>query len=165
MADRRLTRAGQDPQRVLAEELAFYDEIRGQQGDDPQVIYERGMAARRAGDVHRLLDEPREAEDAYHEAIGLLAGLAELDPHAADYRRDLAAAHNGLAQLWQTAGRLGEAERELRMGAQLFETLAADDPKDVDYRRQLGVLWNNLAVQLNQQNRIADAEAAHQQRA
>ena len=44
-ADRRLTRAGRDPQKLLLEELAFFDEIRAQPGDDPQIHYEQGMAA------------------------------------------------------------------------------------------------------------------------
>ncbi len=96
-ADRRLTRAGQDPQRLLAEELAFFEEIQNQPGDDPQIRYERAIAGRRAGDVERLLGKTPEARATYQNAIRLLSDLAASDPSVADYRRDLAAAHDGLA--------------------------------------------------------------------
>ena len=161
-ADRRLTRAGQDPQRLLREELAFYNEIRAQPGAETPVRYERAMAARRGGDVYRLLGEKEQAERAYREALNLLNELVAAAPQATGYRRDLAAAHNGLAQLCQETERMEEAERQFRAGADLLERLSAEAPGDADFRGQLAVLWNNLGIQFSRQGRLPEAEAAQQ---
>ncbi|HEY2840056.1 MAG TPA: serine/threonine-protein kinase [Pirellulales bacterium] len=162
-ADRRLTRAGRDPQRLLQEELAFFDEIRAQPDDDPQARYEKGMAARRAGDVHRLMGNAQYAERAYNDAIAKLSALAEAAPNVTDYRRDLAAAHDGLAQLDQSTGKLDEAERHSRAGLKLLTRLAEEEPAEPDYRRQMGVVWNNLAIQLSRAERLDEALDAHRQ--
>jgi len=162
-ADRRLTRAGRDPRHTLEEELAFFDEIRAQPGDEPQIRYEQGMAARRAGDVHRLLGNNLYAQRAYDDAINLLTALAEASPAEQGYRRDLASAHNGLALLHETTGQLDKAERHAREGIKLLEQLAAEAPDEPDYRRQLGVVWNNLAIQFSRAGNLPAALEAHQQ--
>jgi len=161
-ADRRLNRAGQDPLRLLVEELEFYDEIRQQPGDSAEIRYEKAMADRRAGDIHRMLGNTEPAQEAYLEAIGLLGVLAAADPNVDYYRRDLAAAHNGLAQLWEAAGRLSESEQQYRAGLHLFEQLSAEYPAEFDFRRQQGVLWNNLAIQLVHAGRKPEAEESYQ---
>jgi len=162
VADRRLTRAGQDPQRLLAEELSFYDEIRKQPGSDAQILYERGLAARRAGDILRLMGNVPQSEHAYAEAIRLLEGLAATVPESEDYRRDLAASHNGLAQLWQETDRAAESEGHYLAGAKLLAQLAAERPADTDFPRQLGVVWNNLGIYLSRAGRLDEAAAAHE---
>jgi len=161
-ADRRLSRAGRDPQRLLEEELAFFAEIRAQKDDDPQARYEKGLAARRAGDVHRKMGNPQYAERAYNDAVKLLTELSNASPDVVDYQRDLAASHDSRAQLFQSTGDFEQAERDARAAIKLLAKLAEDNPAEPDYRRQLGVVWNNLAIQLGRADRLTDALAAQQ---
>ena len=96
-----------------------------------------------------MMGNTKFAERAYEDAISLLTALADASPDVVGYRRDLASAHDGLAQLYEAIGKFDESERHSRDGIRLLAQLAAEEPDEADYRRQLGVLWNNLAIQFS----------------
>lgn len=162
-AERRLNRAGQDPQRLLEEELTFYNEIRAQPDDDPEAQYEKALAARGAGKVYRMMGNAQPAERAYNDALSKLTELSQAFPSEAKYQRGLAATHDSLAQHYQSTGENEQADVHSRAALKLLAKLSEQEPAEPDYRRQMGVVWNNLAIQLNRTSKTAEAIDAHHQ--
>ena len=163
-ADRRIDRVGQDPRAMLGEELAFFNGIRRQAGDDPEIEYERAMAARRVGEIYRMLGQKELARAACDEAVERHAGLAEAFPDKPVYRRDLAAAYNTRGRLLGATGQVDAARREFEKAVGLFEALVTESGGDLDYLCQEALTWNNLAVLESREKRL-DAAAADHQRA
>jgi len=155
-ARRRIEQAGQPPEQMLTEELAFFEEIRRQPDEGAASRYERALASRLSGDVCRKLGRPADALQAYTEAETLLTALAKTDS-SPPYRRDLAGVFNQRSMIYQDQGDWVRADECLKKGLALFEQLAKDSGDDPDFVRHQAVLLNNLGVLANRRN---DPEAA-----
>jgi len=149
--------------RAQADELEFYDEILARPGDDPGDRYEKGLAARRAGDIHRNQQAFDKAAQSYDTAAQYLEGLVAEFPAQAEYRRDLAAVLGGRGNLAETQGQFAQAETAHRQALVAFEALLKQSPTEVDYARQLSVEWNNLAAALSHQGKFPEAFVAHEE--
>lgn len=104
-----------------------YQRFLAQRGDDPLVRWGAGRSLVRLADIEALLGQLEPAEQTYRRGLSFLDDLARLDPDNTDYRRDLAAAHQGLGVLLKDAGRYREAEGHLRTAVELRAAIEADD--------------------------------------
>jgi tetratricopeptide (TPR) repeat protein len=90
------------------------------------------------GNLLSAIGRPKEAEEAYREALAIRKQLAAEFPNRPDYRHELARNHNNLGNLLSAIGRPKEAEEAYREALAIRKQLAADFPNRPDYRQDLG---------------------------
>jgi tetratricopeptide (TPR) repeat protein/tRNA A-37 threonylcarbamoyl transferase component Bud32/ribosomal protein S27E len=149
---------------LLEKALSFYGDLLESRPTDPTVRKELALAHHRCGQIHFLLGRPREAEQSYRRAIGILDKMADGFPRSIDYRHHLAISHDFLAELLRVAGgRQEEAEQHYR-AALTHQTRLVQDPQSTpEMRRELTRTYNNLGILLMETNRLSEAEPAFRQ--
>jgi tetratricopeptide (TPR) repeat protein len=120
---------------LLLKARALYREFLAERGDDPTVRREAGRLSSRLGDIFEMLDENREAEQAYLQAIQLLSPTD--DPPLR--RRELARAQNNLGVLFKKMGRYKEADAALRAALRGRGQLADEFPDEAEFQRELAI--------------------------
>src|SRR5579872_2942553 len=100
---------------------------------------------------------PKEAEEAYGQALPLLEKLVADQPTVRSFRSDLANNLNHLAVLLQTTGRPDEAAAAYRRALALQERLAAELTSTPAYQHDLAGTLNNLAKLLTARGDPAEA--------
>jgi serine/threonine protein kinase len=147
--------------RVLLEKaLGFYQEFLREKRDDPAVRKETALAARRVGDIQRLLGRFDPALDAYHRAADLLGPLAADFPGEPVYAEALADCHNFRGEALRQTGRPREAADAYQEALRLQDALVARFPAEPDYRMERARTDYNLGILAKDTNQLADAEAA-----
>ncbi|MFO0869649.1 MAG: protein kinase [Pirellulales bacterium] len=86
------------------------------------------------------------AQEAYEEAVRLLAGLVGEFPNIPDYRNQLANALNGLGGVHQVAGRKDDARQALERARDGFESLLQDTSGSPELHSRLALTYANLAL-------------------
>jgi tetratricopeptide (TPR) repeat protein len=167
-----ITKVGQDARlrqhdlealrkQLLRSALGFYQKFAEQQrGDDPKVQAERGRAYLRLAFVTQQVGDNAEAVTLYEQAAALFDRLAADHPDVADYRRQLAVAHNDLGNLHLGAGRHERAEAQLRQALDVRRRSAEDSPGDADLQADLAASHVNLGAVYRITGRSSDAETA-----
>jgi tetratricopeptide (TPR) repeat protein len=79
------------------------------------------------------------------QAIALLSRLSKEYPANAEYRRELADAHNRLAEHRRTIGKYRDAVAERNKELRLRQRLAADHPEQPEYRRRVAITHIDVA--------------------
>ena len=157
-AARRISRSGDAPANPLREELAFMNQLRSEPGSDADSLHERALGAGWAGYIYSQLNEPAEAEKAFHESIAEFARLIEQFPQEPNCRSDHA---NFIARYAAFLSRNGDDEaalREFTKAVGLLEALHKEYPKDADVRFLLGAEYQNLAGVIGRLGGAADAD-------
>ena len=90
--------------------LGFYEELLRVEPDDPLVKWEAARAARRVGDIYRLLGRYPEALTAYDQAADRLRRL----PPGPGPRQEVALCHNYRGEVYRLTERPDEADAEYR---------------------------------------------------
>jgi serine/threonine protein kinase/tetratricopeptide (TPR) repeat protein len=147
--------------RFLLKALHYYEAFAQEQGADPALRHQAGVAYRRVGDIQSRLGKHADAEAAYNQAVHLQAALAAALPATPAYRRELAASLYNLGALLMNRGRRAEAEEAYRRALPVREQLAADFPTEPLYRWDLAKSHNNLGLLLEQTSRPKEAEQAY----
>jgi tetratricopeptide (TPR) repeat protein len=132
---------------LLERAQRFYAEFIKQQPTDEQLLGEMGLAHFRLGHIHRMLDNPTQAEAEYRSSVAQFEDLARRNPAAAEYRRSLASAHNWLGEtLRPVASQHDAAEREYGRALALQRELAAAAPGEAAYRQELARTLYNRGI-------------------
>ncbi|HEV3418078.1 MAG TPA: protein kinase, partial [Pirellulales bacterium] len=158
-SETRLNRAGEDFRSQLQDELDFYQDIYSQEGNDPEVRFEKALARKQAGNIWIKLRNFDEARASFETSLQLLDQLVAEAPDSLKYGRELAAAHAGEGSLEEAAGNDEVSEAQFRESLDLFEQLGQKAPNDALLRSAQGSLWNNLALLESRQKRFEEAEA------
>jgi tetratricopeptide (TPR) repeat protein/tRNA A-37 threonylcarbamoyl transferase component Bud32 len=145
-------------QAVLLDALGCYQELLKEKSDDPGVPYETGRAARRAGDIERLLGRQEAALEAYDQAQALLGRLVDDFPERASYRRELGCTHDSRGRLLQALGKLDEAEQSFNKAVARRRDLTEQFRNDPDYQRELAETLQRLGNLLRDTGRPEEAE-------
>jgi serine/threonine-protein kinase len=116
-----------------------------QQPHDPKRRERAATVFRFTANVHRLLNEPEEADRLYADAIRLEEGLAEQFPDELERRNRLSMILRDHASLQGNVGKLREAADSLHRAIEIAETLRAAEPKSPSYRRTLAAGFLSLA--------------------
>src|SRR5262249_49973703 len=144
----------------LEKALAFYQRFADEYRDDPAFQYDRGVAYRRVGDIHRRMGRHEQALTAYGKAAPILEQLVATPPGRAEYVRELARIVNNRGVVLKVTGRHPEAEADYRRAVQL--RLGLDQDGD-DQLRGLAESHLNLGLLLADTNHIPEAEKAYRQ--
>lgn len=163
---------------MLEQAHAFCLRLLEQNPDEPEVRLQVARAQRQVADIRQLQGELDAAEQAYDEALDMLAGLAGALPSEPRRRRELAAAHTNLANLHERRGAHQAAETHYREALGLWRELyasamkgstamattsSADDGPVDDYRRQLAVTLANLGAVLQRAGQADEAQQAYEE--
>src|SRR5262249_42699591 len=148
---------------LLQKALGYFQKFLQRRGSDPSRRYEVGRAHGRVADIHALLGEDAEAEQAYDRSIALLERLAAEQPAPA-YRRELARNANNRGVLRKRLGELSAAEEAPRQALQLRRRLVAELADDLDCRQERAASHYHLGTLLAPRDgRRAEAAEAYRQ--
>lgn len=145
--------------RLLEKALAFYEELRQIEADDPELTWQAARAARRVADIYRLLDRLDEARTAYVGALDRLRPLAAGGPYRAPARREQAECHTGLGEIERERGDPARAGLSYEEALAIQLELHADDKDQAGYRKDLSQSRYNLGIVAKNTSRPADAVA------
>ncbi len=151
-------RAEKTRQRLLEKALRFYEELSLVEADDPTLAWEAARAARRVGDIYRLLSRYSDAKEAYDNAtarIGRLRAAGRDDP---EIRREEALVHNWRGEVFRLTERLDEADAEYQKAAAIQTLLRDSDPGHADYALELAQSLYNRGIAAGTRRRYAEAE-------
>ncbi|MEZ6108328.1 MAG: serine/threonine-protein kinase [Pirellulaceae bacterium] len=160
LVESRLTRQSElsDADRALIngllpmwQEVAFHDD------DDLKSLATRADGHYRVARLNEWLGERDSAEAQFREAIGLRKQLIEQAPNEADYRRELALAHNSYAIFLRDNGELGSAEEHYRSTLDEVTRLVTDHPENISFQQDHAGWSNNLARLLARSGRPEQA--------
>jgi tetratricopeptide (TPR) repeat protein len=119
---------------LLEKAHVFYAGFVEQNGDDPSVLEEVGMAYKHLGEVCWSLGQHKQAEQAFRNAIDIFEELAHDFPNVARYRLEIVITKDGLAHALLYLGRHRESEQTFLQGRAIAEDLVADFPEVAEYR-------------------------------
>jgi serine/threonine protein kinase/tetratricopeptide (TPR) repeat protein len=146
----------------LLKALHFYEAFARENRDNPALRLETAKAYRRMGDIRRTLEEHRQAEEAYRQALDLQQQLTAAFPAAPEHQEELARSHNNLGLLLEHTGRLREAEQAYRQALERYEK-RGDDPPSATAREALAIARLNLGNVLELTGQTQEAEKAFRQ--
>jgi tetratricopeptide (TPR) repeat protein len=154
-----------DPARraLLVKALEFYQDVMGQEGDDPEARLEVGQAVADAGGIYEVLGDLSRARDHYAQAARALGELVDEFPTVPGYRHELALADLRLGRLLDDVGRHENAEKVLRQACDLLDRLSAEAPVEPAYRFDWARGNLSLGLSLASTGRVPEAEAAARQ--
>jgi tetratricopeptide (TPR) repeat protein len=143
--------------RLLKKAQAMYLEFLQQKHDSPRIRFQTARASRRVADIHRLLGDYREADDAYDDAIRRFDDLLAGDRGNKEYRRNLAACWNWRGEARRHLGDDAGAEQAYDRAKTLYEQLV-DDGRAPEDRRDLALAHMNLGILFGEKDRPAQAD-------
>ena len=147
---------------LVGDSLKFYEGFLKEQGTNPEVLFETGLAYLQFGDMQKMLGQDRAAEPAYLAAIRIFQNLGDSSPDNAEYRHNLAHSYNHLGNLLREKfGRIAEAEQAFRQALAITRKLNADFPDE--YTGWIAGRLNNIGITLHQTGRLAEAESVHRE--
>jgi len=144
-AARRITYVGDRSDQPLQSELAFFEAIRQQTGNDVAANHERALAAGWAGYIYSELNDFPASKQAFQQSIEGFQKLCEEFPKQIQYRQELA---NFIGRHGSALIRQGDdtaAAAEFKRSIEILDQLHAQDPQAVEYRLLLAAHNNNLA--------------------
>jgi tetratricopeptide (TPR) repeat protein len=135
----------------------------GQEGNDPTLRLEAGLAWRRVGSIYAYMGgQDAAAKHAHGESVALLEGLVAEDSRNPEYRLALAESQVQLANVMiyhMDDSDAGEAR--LRQARALQEELAAEHAGETAHYEALNQIEQGLAEVLHRRGKNADAEKAY----
>ncbi len=146
-------------QALLEKALAFYDELLRVEPDDPGLAWLGARAARRVGDIYRLLARHAEAIAAYDRAIERLTPFESNALPGTDPTREIADCHNFTGEIYRLKGEPNSAIAPYRRALAIQQELVKSHADNAGYRHDLSRTHYNLGVVAWQTNRATDAVA------
>ena len=132
---------------LLERAKGFYRVFIDRNPTDPTYLSERAAAHLRLGHIHRVLGDPRQAEQEYHEAIRQFEALAAGDQGRLDYRRAAGDAYNWLGEtLRPLADRRAAAADAYASALRVQEALAKGYPANRAFQEDLARTYYNRGI-------------------
>jgi tetratricopeptide (TPR) repeat protein len=138
---------------LLEKALGFYQEFLRVEAGDPAGRWEAARAARRVGDVYRLLGRYPESLAAYDRAADRLRRL----PAGPGPRQELALCYNYRGEVYRLTDKPDEADAEYRQAVAIQLALAEEHPGHPQYTRELAQSYDNRGIVATNSGRYADA--------
>lgn len=147
-------------QELLEKASTLYEELAQEHSGNLDVRRDTALAWFRLGEIHRMRDQHREAEQAYGEAINRQEALRRDDPAQPGHQQDLANSHNWLGELLRERGQPPDmVERHYRIARELQQELVKNDAENANYRMELARSHYNLAIIERETDRLLEARA------
>jgi tetratricopeptide (TPR) repeat protein len=147
---------------LIASSRAFRHYLE-QEPDDPELRRRTAQVYRYTANVLRQTSQPRQAEELYRDAIGLLEGLCADDPGDRDDARKLAETLRDQASLQARQGQLGRAADSLRQALAVHERLLGETPARAPASQGVAISLLDLSQVEHRRGQIAAATKTAQQ--
>lgn len=131
---------------LLEEALGLSQELLRIEGAGVAVREQTGLAAKRVGDIQRLLGRYEEAEASYSQALGYLVPLQQEESARADFARYVAECHNGLGEGLRLRSRPDDAAAAYRRAIDIGQVRAANILTDSAMRKEMARARYNLGI-------------------
>ncbi len=154
----------EEAEAIYREVLAIHEKLQSRFSNEPK--FRRELARSHINTAQVLLSAGlhHEADKLYGWGFGLFHELISESPEQVEYRAELARMElYSWGHPLQTAGRLDEAEKALRLGQQLAGELAALHPETGDYRLQMAHSHHGLGNILWDKGRRQDSEREYRE--
>lgn len=148
---------------ILERALGYYVEFLEEKSDDPKLRGETAIAARRVGDIHRLLGQQAEAQKSYGKAIELLTSLIISQPEKVVYAQALADSYNNLGEAQRRNNEPAAALTSYEKASEIYQKLDGQAGKDPTFRLGLARALYNRGIVLQSMGRAAEAVREHNQ--
>ncbi|QEL16502.1 serine/threonine-protein kinase [Limnoglobus roseus] len=152
-------RAEQTRRALLEKAMRFYQELLSVEAGDPSVAWEAARAARRTGDIYRLLGRYPDARTAYDQAAARFEKLRLAGRDDAEFWREVALVHNWRGEVCRLTEQLDAAEAEYTTAAEIQSRLRVASPDAPAPALDLAQSFYNRGIVAGQKGRYADAEA------
>jgi serine/threonine protein kinase/tetratricopeptide (TPR) repeat protein len=134
---------------LIAKALDYLDRLAADASDDVSLQRELIEGYLKVGDLQGNLYGPnlgdqRGAAASYGRALQIAQAVHGADPGSVKSRRDVARAHQKLAELLSSGGDATEAITRFRAALEIFEAIAASDPADRQAALDLLSAWDRL---------------------
>jgi serine/threonine protein kinase len=146
---------------LLQKAQIFYQEfVEEEISNDPAVRQEMGRAYKRLADIHQMLGQVEQAEQAFRQAVALFEALSSEFPSVPEYRRDL-----GVALFWLSVllkNNIQDKQEALKMYRRSFDLraeLVDEFPTVPEYLSELAHCHVDLGLVLSDLGRHEEALA------
>jgi serine/threonine protein kinase/tetratricopeptide (TPR) repeat protein len=129
--------------RLLESAVKHYEEIRGQNGDDPRVLHELARAYVRLADVNKVMGSLEDALAAAQRSVDLFENLVNEHPAVAEYQSGLAAACEWLSIV---PNEPAAKRQSVRRALSIRQELLRKEPDNAAYLSGLAMSYYNSAV-------------------
>ncbi|MEM1068246.1 MAG: protein kinase [Planctomycetota bacterium] len=130
---------------LLQDAVAFYEELKEEASDDPELQAETAIARGRVGNLQSLLDQLDEATIELQQSIESLTSLVDQYPDRPKYRRALANSYANLANVHVRKGEMNDAMKRQEEAVDQFRIVADMDPENGEYKVDLASNLDELA--------------------
>jgi serine/threonine-protein kinase len=131
---------------LLVKALRFYQNFLQEKSDDPALRRKTAKAWKRVADISRLLRDDKPAEEAYEQAIALLAALIQENPGDGELRQLLAESHNFRGEVLRLTDRPAQAKEAYEEALRIQRQLVEDFPEVPTYRQDQARTLYNLGI-------------------
>ncbi len=132
---------------LLGKAKDYYVKFTKDKPDSEKLRNDLARAHHRLGDIHRLLEEPREAVNEYQEAAAQFESLAKEYPGNAEYRQALGNAYNWLGVTLTSQPDLGaKAETAFADALGVQQELVRASPNNTQYKQELARSFYNRGI-------------------
>jgi tetratricopeptide (TPR) repeat protein len=146
---------------LLNKALAFNEEFLRESSDDPDLLGEVALSYKRAGNIHQLLGDLKQAHQYYRQAIDLFGRLATAAPDNTENQVQLANCWARLGDVCQQTADRHEAEGAMRQALAAQRALTRRLPEDRRQQQLLASYQNNWGLLMADLGKPAEAEEAH----
>jgi tetratricopeptide (TPR) repeat protein len=143
---------------LLQSALPFYQDFVRRRPNDPYLRAQWGQAWVRLAILSAELGSRQEAIGHGEQALAIFERLTRDHPDVADYREELARAHNQLGDLYRLTDQLPRAEQAYAKARDLRKQLADAAPAQARYQSDLAASYANLGNLYCETNRLAQAK-------
>jgi tetratricopeptide (TPR) repeat protein len=112
--------------------------------DSPKIRHRRALTLLSLAQNYEKLGQTDRRMDRAQEARSLLEHLVDLDARNPAWRHDLGIAHNAVADVLLTRGKVVDALAEYRKGLAIFTALSDELPANTDVKRELSVSYERI---------------------
>ena len=148
---------------LLKSAATAYESFTEQQGDDPEIVAERGRALGRLAELTAATGTRREALDLFQESVAVLEPLVRREPPVPEYQRALAVSLNNLGREYQRGRETQLAEQTYLRARTLRKALVRLEPSKLALQGELASTLGNLALLYQGTERLADAETTFEE--
>jgi tetratricopeptide (TPR) repeat protein/tRNA A-37 threonylcarbamoyl transferase component Bud32 len=151
-------RAEKTRQALLEKALRFYQDLLAVEVGDPGVEWEAARAARRVGDIDRLLGRYSAALEAYDQATARIGRLRVGGRDDAELQREDALVDNWRGEVFRLQDKLEQADEEYQRATAIQTQLLAAHPDHSGYAFDLAQSLYNRGIVAGTRSRYREAE-------
>jgi serine/threonine-protein kinase len=135
-------------QELLNSALTYYKTFVKQRSDDPLLRQQLARAHFRVAQISQEVESPKQAIEAYRQALAIWEPLVAAHPRDQELQRDVGASYLAVGRLYDMATNVDsdQATTSLSRARAIFESLVAANPAEPSYQSSLAESLSEIAA-------------------